>query len=43
MTLTAWVRKLQYGFLKSASRTTAGGRKRRIGQVIVDRRTALVE
>jgi hypothetical protein len=29
--------------LESVSRTTAAGRNRRIGQVIVDRLTALVE
>ena len=40
--LTACTRKLQYGCLESASRTTAAGRNRRIGQVIVDRLTALV-
>ena len=40
--LTTWVRKLQYGFFESVSRTTAGGRNRLIGQVIVDRLTALV-
>ena len=40
--VTTWVRKLQYGCLESASRTTAAGRNRRIGQVIVDRLTTLV-
>ena len=40
--LTACTRKLQYGCLESVSRTTAAGRNRRIGQVIVDRLTALV-